>query len=370
MLKAKFRFRAGHRDSFHIRPPWKLCSIFLNLTERCNLNCDYCHALPDRPAETMPHDLVNGILDQAAAMGDATILLTGGEPFCYPHLEEVLKGCQRRNLACKIATNGTLLDDAHVAMLLRYGVQSLQVSLDTMDPHMYAKAKGAAPGTFQDVVDGIQRCVQTGKLHLAVSSVARRASQSGLAEVLEFCHDRHVNTFTVYKVIPFGRAAANNAQELGEEEFIQLLDGLFARFVQLREHWAVDLGFPWAADSTILRKWEKQVSIKPIGCVAGKSNLTILANGDVVPCVCMEDRHLSCGNVGRSSLAELWDAPVMRYFRGQEPIEGCAGCPQFAFCLGGCRTMAYLTSGRDSAPDPICRHWRVQPAATTRPDMQ
>ena len=359
MLKVKFRFRPGHRDAFSPGPPWKLHSLFINLTERCNLGCIYCHAYQGSGPQTMSLGLVEDILNQAVDMGTATVLPTGGEPFCYPHFEDVLRLVAERGLGCKIATNGTFLDDGHVQMLLRHEVRSLQISLDTLDPGLYSRMKGVGEDTFHTVVDGIQRCVQTGRLHIAVSAVAHRSVQNGLTDMLRFCHDSGANTFTVYRLIPYGRGAVVPGEQFTEEEFLGLLDELFEAFVQLPEHWAVDLGFPWARDSRVAQRWGNRLNMAATGCVGGKSHLAILADGEAVPCVCLEDRSFSCGNVKEKSLAELWNAPLMGHFRGEVQIEGCAGCPEFPSCLGGCRTLAWLTSGRKDAPDPVCRLWQV-----------
>lgn len=359
MLKVKFRFRTGHRDAFHNQPPWKLRALFLNLTEACNLNCTYCHAKCSGHCATLPLEAVRKILDESAAMGGVTIVLTGGEPMVYPHFEEVLRLCQERNLPCKIATNGALIDDACVDTLTRHGVKSLQISLDTMDPDLYARIKGVEPRVHQAVLDGIDRCVASGKLHVVVSAVAQRVVEPSLPAVMRYCHDHGLATFTLYKLVPYGRAAERDIGQLSEPEFLALLDRLFEEFVSLPRHVAIDLGFPWSRDSIVHRKWAPRADVRAVGCIAGKQNMTILANGHAVPCVCQEDIRLTCGDVKTVPLAEAWNAPVMKYFRGEAPIEGCADCPDMDFCLGGCRAIAYAATGRVDSADPACSFWKT-----------
>lgn len=357
MLKVKFRFQAGHRDSSCHAPPWRLTGLFLNLTDACNLNCGYCHAYGGDSA-ALPLSTVRKVLDEAAAMGGVTILLTGGEPMLYPHLEEVLAGCRDRGLSCKIATNGASIGDREVALLKRYGVRSLQISLDTMDPDLYARVKGVSPAVHGDALAGIERCLAAGGLHLVVSAVAQRAVRAGLRDLMRYVHDRGLATFTVYRLVPFGRAAGRDIGQLPEPEFLDLLEELFEAFVALPRHQAVDVGVPWARDSGPLRRWAARADVKPVGCIAGKQSLTVLANGHAVPCVCQEDLRLSCGDLARVPLAEAWNAPVLRYFRGEAPIAGCDGCRAMDFCLGGCRAIAYAASGTLGAADPACTFWR------------
>jgi len=289
-------------------------------------------------------------------MGSPAMVLTGGEPFLYPELKSVLDLCQVRGLQCKIATNGTRLDAETVEALVNHGCTSLQISLDTLDPALYARTKGCGADVHQRVLEGIQRCVATEKLHVVVSAVAHRETKSGLGDLMKFCHNNGLATFTVYHWIPFGRAKGADGG-LMEQDFVETLDDLMGTFERLPNHWAVDVGFPWAIDSPLARKWQPRLDLQILGCIAAKTSLTFLTDGTAVPCVCLESPNFSCGNIGEQTLQEIWNAPVMKYFRGEVPVDGCQSCSKFAFCLGGCRALAYLKSERMDAPDPVCAAW-------------
>jgi radical SAM protein with 4Fe4S-binding SPASM domain len=159
-------------------------------------------------------------------------------------------------------------------------------------------------------------------------------------------------------MIPYGRAMAKEAA-LAEADFIKALDELLDAFLKLPYHWAVDLGVPCSPQSSLFQKWRDKVDIKPIGCIAGKSSMTILASGEAVPCVCMEDKSFSCGNIKNMALSELWESPAMSLFRGEIVIPSCESCPSRQFCLGGCRTLACLISKQPHGPDPMCPYWKL-----------
>jgi radical SAM protein with 4Fe4S-binding SPASM domain len=93
------------------------------------------------------------------------------------------------------------------------------------------------------------------------------------------------------------------------------------------------------------------------GCAAGVSGLTILPNGDVMPC---RRLPISLGNARRDSLRELWaTSPVLEALRDRSRYAGkCRACPRWAHCRG-CRAIAYAWSrsrGEDDilAEDPQC----------------
>jgi radical SAM protein with 4Fe4S-binding SPASM domain len=356
MLKVKFRFRSGHRDA-NPAPPWQLKSLFINLTDKCNLRCQYCHAEYESAKDDLPFSLAERLLQEAADLGCPTIVLTGGEPFCYPQFEPMLQLCREKGLACKIATNGTMLNQENIDRLIRHGVRSLQISLDTLDPQLFAGVKGCSPAVHQNVLDGIRRCVEADKLHVVVSSVTQRSVRKELGKMLRYCHDAGVATFTVYHLIPYGRASAHAGEELSELEFVALLDELLAEFESLPRRVAVELGFPYAFSSPLLRLWQDRLDIHAVGCNAGRSHFNILADGEGVPCVCLGTALVSCGNAHRNSLAEMWNSPVLAYFRGEKAIADCADCERLGLCRGGCRTLSYLSSGRIDGPDPSCSAW-------------
>jgi radical SAM protein with 4Fe4S-binding SPASM domain len=305
----------------------------------------------------MSAEVLNELLDQAVTLGNPNMVLTGGEPLTYPDLDTAFASCQERGLPLKIATNGTLLDEPMVDRLTRYGIKSLQVSLDTLDAEVFSQTKGVPPHLHAQVLEGIDRLLEAGRFHVAISAVSAQDRDPKLSEVLRYCHDRGVNTFTVYHLIPYGKSP--ELQERYELEFLETLDGLFEQFSQLPQHWAVDLGVPAAVDSPLQRKWADTLDIAHISCIAGRSSLTVLTDGTAVPCVCTPDARLAVGNVMETSLSEIWEAPLMSYFRGEQSLEGCEGCAVWEACQGGCRALALLSSGSLAGPDPSCSYWRA-----------
>lgn len=108
------------------------------VTDRCNLRCFYC--MPAEGIEYMPkHDLLSyeemervvGIL---AGLGVRKVRLTGGEPFVrrdlVPFMDRLsqIPGIQDISLT----TNG-VLTAPHIPELVRMGIRSVNLSLDTLD---------------------------------------------------------------------------------------------------------------------------------------------------------------------------------------------------------------------------------------------
>ncbi|MEZ4775444.1 MAG: GTP 3',8-cyclase MoaA [Bacteroidia bacterium] len=112
--------------------------VRIAVTDRCNLRCFYC-----MPAEgivyvnrkdLLTYEEIGRLVEILAGMGVRKVRITGGEPFLRRDLMHLLrqitdtKGIE----AVHITTNG-VLTAAHVPALKEMGIQSINLSLDTLD---------------------------------------------------------------------------------------------------------------------------------------------------------------------------------------------------------------------------------------------
>jgi radical SAM protein with 4Fe4S-binding SPASM domain len=88
-------------------------------------------------------------------------------------------------------------------------------------------------------------------------------------------------------------------------------------------------------------------------CTAGETLLTVMANGDVVPCRRMP---IPVGNVYTGALLDLYrESPLLLRLREPEQVaEGCQGCDHHTSCRGGLRCLSYATYGDPWQADPGC----------------
>ncbi len=89
------------------------------------------------------------------------------------------------------------------------------------------------------------------------------------------------------------------------------------------------------------------------GCQAGSSLAHVDWDGNVYPCASLPIR---LGNLLETPFERIWSAParvnLFAVIRGTPAA--CGGCAAYGGCLGGCRGMAYLSSGSFDSGDPSC----------------
>lgn len=110
----------------------------LAVTDRCNLRCFYC--MPEEGIQYVPkkelltYEETERLVRLLAGLGITKIRITGGEPFVRADLMHLIEKIAQTPGITEIhlTTNG-ILTEPHIPDLVRLGVRSVNLSLDTLD---------------------------------------------------------------------------------------------------------------------------------------------------------------------------------------------------------------------------------------------
>lgn len=122
----------------------KINYLRLSVTDRCNMRCVYCMPVDGIEklghAEILSYEQFHLIAEAAVSLGIEKIRVTGGEPLVrngiISFLEQLAKVSGLKQLV--LTTNGVLLPEMAQA-LKNVGVQRLNISLDSLQPAMFAR---------------------------------------------------------------------------------------------------------------------------------------------------------------------------------------------------------------------------------------
>lgn len=137
----------------------------VSVTDRCNLRCVYC--MPAEGVKLLRHEdilsfeRIADVVRVASRLGFAKVRLTGGEPLArrgLPDLVSMLREISDLRIIA-MTTNGTLLAPLAAELKAR-GLDSVNLSLDTLDPERYAMLTRG--GKLDDALAGIDAALAAG----------------------------------------------------------------------------------------------------------------------------------------------------------------------------------------------------------------
>jgi GTP 3',8-cyclase len=163
----------------------------ISVTDRCNFRCRYCmpreafgEAFEFLPrAEILDFDEVARVARIFRRLGVRKLRLTGGEPLLrreLPKLVELLNepdgnqpgGVRGAGGEIALTTNGSLLA-AHAPALATAGLDRVTVSLDSLDPEVFARMNDTRV-PVDKVLEGIEAAAAAGLDPVKVNAVVRR----------------------------------------------------------------------------------------------------------------------------------------------------------------------------------------------------
>jgi len=211
--------RHGHRISY----------LRVSITDRCNERCSYC--MPQELQEWLPREEILSfeetlrLIRIAAELGVSKVRVTGGEPLTR---RDVLNFVRRipeipgiKNIG--LSTNGTLLareitsGKTMAAALRDAGVQSVNVSLDTLDRDAYSQITGR--DFHEHVLRGIDAAISAGFDQIKLNTVLMRGrNEDQLIPLVEFARARDL-ILRFIEMMP-----VSTIDVLDENNFISVLE--------------------------------------------------------------------------------------------------------------------------------------------------
>lgn len=338
----------------------------------CNLACPYCfEGELTKKSPTMTEEMIDDAFDSIPVIqelhensGDPYVTLFGGEPLLdTPYqrwaVKEILQRAYDRGYPATAITNGVALGK-YVPLLLRYGCQEVQVSLDgTPRTHDQRRIFRNGRPTFHLIERSINTAVEAGlrvmiRVLVDHDSVADMPSFAELARANGWIDSPLVTLFygftkkTAFLYVTPNHPEEQRAKMVAGDVKPGLQDDFYA---MLRDNPLVDEMLrpdPARIRSAVMEGDRIRPNLQ--GCSAGTSIVAFDPNGKLYGCP---------ETVGRPQHACGSYSPEFRYAGGyREPwrhrhvdtVPMCRDCNVKLFCGGGgCPIKAWAASGGDFA---------------------
>lgn len=365
---------AALRAAGHAPVPFR--ELVLKVHQRCNLACDYCYVyeLADQSWRERPRSMPDEVRDAALArfagharrhgLTSVRIVLHGGEPLLYgaAGLERLVTAARElfpRDCRVEFAmqTNGVLLDEATVAMLVRNGIR-VGVSVDGMPAdHDRHRRTATGRGSFAVVERGLR----------LLRRPENRAAYAGLLCIVAAdtdpiaCYEQLLafDPPAVDLLLPHGNWEHPPARPPGTTPYADWLTAVFDRWYAGRSPVRIRL-----FDDTISlvlggASRSEQIGLSPCGVLVVESDGAIEqvdALKSAYPGACATGL-----NVAHDEFDAAFDDPgiVARQIGRAALCDECLSCPAVAFCGGGHYAHRYRRDAGFRAPSVYCADLRV-----------
>lgn len=320
-----------------------------HITHKCNLRCKHCYQ--DDYCSDLGFDELRDIFYKIMDFCNVKdyrchINVTGGEPFVSPNLFPLLDLCEENNVTFGILTNGTFLDEGLIQKLSKYkGLSFVQVSIDGVK-QTHDDIRGV--GNFDKT---IEFCHLLKKYHIEsmVSFTAHKQNYKEVGDVIKIIERNKIDRFFADRFIPIDCSKEiNEAMVLDNREFEE-----FVKIIVREKNKAKRNPF-YKTNIQTNRAMQFCYDDENIVyfCSAGLTLLTILANGDVVPC-----RRLPIvfGNLLKDNLVFLYDnSEVIKDLKAFKIPNECGQCDKACICKGGAKCLNYALFGDYNKKDFNC----------------
>ncbi len=134
--------------------------LSVDITDACDLACVYCNnPLFPHPRTMMSDEAIACLLKQVERSKINRVRIGGGEPTLHPKFAYIMRELSKRTKFLSLVTNGQWKDPAYAEILLRTGVDFIEVSLDAGGAEVYEKARPGA--NYKRLLDNLKALQRT-----------------------------------------------------------------------------------------------------------------------------------------------------------------------------------------------------------------
>lgn len=321
-----FNGRHAFKGPFHVQ---------IDLTDHCNNNCLACwcnsplleekkHTLKQK--HILSFELAKELIDDLSSMGTREIYFSGaGEPFCHPHIMDILAYAKKRGFVCYINTNFTLLDKVKIDKLIDLGIDHLTVSIWAATAEIYAQTHpNKTEDSFLQIVENLKYLNSTkqNKPYIKLYNVIFNKNYHELIKMVDIACQTGSESleYALVDTIP-GKTEGLLLNSDQIKRLQQDVDKLSLMLDQRGQVGKVTL-FRFdvfrrrvSSSADLVQATYDRNIIDKIPCYIGWCFARILPNGEVNSC--LKAHRIPVGNLYLDEFRQIWNGDKQIFFRNK-----------------------------------------------------
>lgn len=322
--------------------------VHWEITSRCNLDCKHCYQDHSKGMTDVDTQALFQIAKKLIEEKVFQVTLTGGEPFLVPEVLELAVYLSENNIIPRITTNGYFVNQNTVNILRNNNVK-MQISLDSADEkeHNFIRNNDLA---YKRAIEAIKLLVEN-ECDISIGFCANKLNYHHMEDVICLALKLGVKSILIGEIVPNNKK--NNKLFFSQDEYFMFINEVSRLKSTYNNEIQLNIDTEWGF---LLCK-----DMEHAPCSALDRDMTILPNGDVVPCPFIRHNNYVIGNICKESMSTIWNSLNADNFRKNKYM-GCDNkCGYYEICRSGCKAM--LANGgkmiEEADPNAPCFRWKL-----------
>ena len=183
----------------------ELLGFTIYLTNDCNLCCKHCWVSGGEKKDYLDFKLIQKSVSEAVEMGVKYFLLTGGEPFMHPDIDNIISYILSHDgVFLSVETNATMIQARQINQFAKHNDKIKMIaSIDASSSKIHDEIRGVV-GAFQITIKTVKEIVKNGLLEQCIMAVSR-INVEDIENTIKLCISNGVKYLRVLPVQPCGR---------------------------------------------------------------------------------------------------------------------------------------------------------------------
>lgn len=353
----RLRLELGANNIKLHRPISQLAKIYIEPTNRCNIDCRTCMRQNwDVTMGKMSAKTFAAIEASLAELAPPLTVMFGGigEPLLHPKTADMITAVKALGFRAEMITNGTMLTERRAKQLIAAGLDLLWVSIDGASPDSYADVRLGAqlPRVLENLrrFRRLRRPAHRPTPEIGIAFVAMSRNIADLPEVLNMGKSLGVKHFSVSNLLP-------HTPEMEEEILYRraMNNITYQPSSWLRRLNIPKMDFNELTAEPLLKAFDSGYNVSFAGNNLGEMNdvctfieqgaMAVGWDGRIAPCPPLLYQHVGyirgwrresfahiLGDIHEQSLKSLWQTPEYEAYRDRvqrfafAPCTACGGC--------------------------------------------
>ena len=321
----------------------KFRAAYIEITNKCNLNCRTCYNQSGMQAvlKELSYQEISFILSKlVSSFNCERVIFSGGEPFLHSQIIPIVDLLDEYpNIEFGFVTNGTIINHQLIDKLSKSKNVSIQLSLDGSNEIVNSKTRGV--GNFSKAVDFLKLMSKISAKTSLMMTVSNLNCED-VEEFYRFAINNNVRPQFSF-IVKSGNASENwSEKELTAIEKMKIIN----KIERLNAIHRCSSSIPYCTSSCILANGSNEFSIG------------IQTDGTIIPCQYLYDSSkYGIGNIlsDEYSVIKAEMNKIRRVAMLRENADfSCASCILDKKCHRGCMAHAEHLAKDPLGPDGLC----------------